>query len=262
MIPTENSIATQIAELWTSNKIGDASKKELPAYLKNIFLVNNIAKQGNIIIQIYDMSNFKPVYTSPNCLQLTGFTDVELNTNGFLYWIMSLPFKHTLFYIKSAKFVNEKIKLLTENDLRFSNQTINLAYKNKVGQLRSMVSTNSCIDWKDNKQQYQLIMWQDMTGKFKSKDFTARYVIGNETYHYQSVLGKFKTGELITPKEYEVVAFFNTGLSTKDIADELNLSPFTVDNHKKSLLQKLQVGSMADVIEILKFTGIYNEKAL
>lgn len=260
MIEVNQDIEDLKADLianWTDNFENIAvSEKEMPSYLKNHFLINHIATQSNTVIQVFDMTSFKTIYTSPNCIDITGFTDVELNNSGFTYWLKTIPMKQILFYIKSAKFVNSKIKKLTENNLIFTNQCINLAFKNKKGESRSMVSTNSCIEWIGNKQKYQLILWRDMTEKFKDKEFSVRYVIGEEKFNFQSTVNKFKEGELITDKEFEIISAYKKGLSTKSISGHLSISPFTVDNHKKNLLKKFSVSSMPDVLEIVNFIGI------
>jgi DNA-binding CsgD family transcriptional regulator len=251
------SLRTELIANWTDNfNHQDIAPAAMPDYLKNHFLINHIAMQSNTIIQIFDMDNFKTVYTSPNCLEVTGFTDIELNNTGFVYWLRTIPLKQILFYVKSAKFINEKIKVLEKSNLTFSNQCINLAFKNKAGENRSMVSTNSCIEWKDNKQKYQLILWRDMTEKFKNKEFAVRYVIGGVVCNYFSNSGKFKLGELLTDKEFEIIKAYKTESSSKKIAESMKLSNFTVDNHKKNLIAKLNTNSMDNVLEILNFVGI------
>jgi DNA-binding CsgD family transcriptional regulator len=241
---------------WTGNfDHQEIPTAELPDYLKNHFLINHIATQSNTIIQIFDMTNFKTIYISPNSLEITGFTADELNNFGFTYWLKTIPIKQILFYIKSAKFVNEKIKNIHQDELYFSNQCVNLAFKNKKGEKRSMVSTNSCIEWNGKKQKYQLILWRDMTEKFKNKDFSVRYVVWGKTYSYFSTQGKFKEGDLLTEKEFVILAAYKKSLSSKEISELMSISPFTVDNHKKNLFFKFSVSSMSDVLEILNFIG-------
>ena len=256
----EKDIETLKVELvanWTGNfDINNSSKTTYPDYLKNHFLINHVANQSNIIVQVFDMATFKTIYTSPNCEKITGFSDSELNNFGFTYWLRTIPVKQILFYIKSAQFVQNKIKHITEKQLFFSNQCINLAFKNKKGENRSMVSNNSCIEWQGKKQKYQLILWRDMTEKFKDNAFSVRYVIGDKPYHYFSNQSKFKEGDMLTEKEFEILAQHDKGLSSKEMAETLSLSPFTIDNHKKNILQKFNVSNMTDVLEIAKFTSI------
>lgn len=250
------AIAQQFIDLWTDATETKPERKDLPEYLKNQFLIDTIAQQSNTVIQVFDMNNFKTICTSPNCLEITGFTNNELNNFGVLYWLSTIPLKQSLFYIKSAQFVNQKIKKLAKNELLYYNQCINLAYKNKNGERKSMVSTNICIEWKNNKQSYQLILWQDMTHKFKSKEFLVRYQIGSEIYNYQSEIGKFKVGDILSLKEHKIIQFCKENITSKDIAEQLQISPHTVDNHKKNILNKLQTTTMNYVIEILNFIGL------
>ena len=256
-INTIEELKTELIGYWTDNFELKKNKSEtLPDYLKNYFLINHIALQSNTIIQVFDMANFKTLYTSPNCKEITGFTDIELNNTGFTYWLRTIPLKQILFYIKSSKFVNQKLKQIDPNQLHFSNQCINLAFKNKMGESRSMISNNSCIEWSGNKQKYQLILWRDVTEKFKNKAFSVRYVIGKEVYHYFSEQGKFKDGDLLTEKEFELLQLYYKGHSSREIAENLCISPFTVDNHKKNLLTKFETNSMQNVLEIVKFIGL------
>jgi DNA-binding CsgD family transcriptional regulator len=250
-------LKSELIANWTDNfNYKENSNIALPDYLKNLFLIDCVADQSNTIIQVFDMDNFKLLYTSPNCLEITGFTDVEINNTGFSYWLRTIPLKQAFFHVKSAKFVNDKLKKLQSSELIFFHQCFNLLFKNKKGEKRSMVSSSSCIEWKGNKQKYQINLWRDMTEKFKNDDFCMRYVIGSKTYHYFSTIGKFKEGDILTEKEFEILRLYQKGMSTKEIADCMNISYFTVDNHKKNLLSKFVTTSMQDVAEIAKFIGI------
>ncbi|MEM7297849.1 MAG: response regulator transcription factor [Bacteroidota bacterium] len=47
----------------------------------------------------------------------------------------------------------------------------------------------------------------------------------------------------LTPREKEVLLKLSTGLQQREIADELNIAPKTVDNHLQSIYQKMHVNS-------------------
>jgi DNA-binding NarL/FixJ family response regulator len=119
-----------------------------------------------------------------------------------------------------------------------------------------MVSTNICIEWHGKRQKFQLILWRDMTGKFKDNQFSAVYTIGKQKFHYLSVQNKFKEGDFLSEKEAEILVAFKQGFSSKQIAENQNLSPFTVDNHKKNVLSKLNTNSMDNVLDIMLFCGL------
>jgi len=61
------------------------------------------------------------------------------------------------------------------------------------------------------------------------------------------------TKGILTTREYEVFALLVLNKSTKEIANELNISEKTVRNHISNTMQKLGVKSRAQaVVELIK----------
>ncbi|MFY0628337.1 MAG: response regulator transcription factor [Reichenbachiella sp.] len=58
----------------------------------------------------------------------------------------------------------------------------------------------------------------------------------------------FDAEESYTPRELEVLQGFSDGLSYKEIGARLEMSPRTVETHKNSLLQKMQVKSIVEMV--------------
>jgi len=54
--------------------------------------------------------------------------------------------------------------------------------------------------------------------------------------------------ELLTPREKEILHLLVEGKSNKDIAVALNLSPYTVETHRRNLQEKLNLHSFAELI--------------
>jgi len=54
--------------------------------------------------------------------------------------------------------------------------------------------------------------------------------------------------ELLTPREREILQLLAEGKSNKDIAASLNLSPYTVETHRRNLQEKLSLHSFAELI--------------
>lgn len=251
-------IKDELQYWWTHQHFSDYSVKSLPIHLLDNNVLKVLTQNTNTVVQIYDMSGFKSIYTSPNCEGICGFTSEELNNRGFLYWLSTISMKEVLFYIKSSKFVADQFISNKTNYKQFLNQIINMPYKNKNGENRKMITTNICLEaTPEGKQRYQLIMWQDISSKSKSNYFTARYRFSeNDIYTYYSTVGKFENKDLLSDREREVVNLTSHGLTSKDMASQLFLSAFTIDNHKKNIMQKFQVGNMLDVVSICRFLNI------
>jgi FixJ family two-component response regulator len=54
----------------------------------------------------------------------------------------------------------------------------------------------------------------------------------------------------LTPREREVMAMVTAGLLNKQIAGELNLSEITVKLHRRQVMEKMQAGSLADLVKL------------
>lgn len=55
----------------------------------------------------------------------------------------------------------------------------------------------------------------------------------------------------ITPRETEVIAFIKDGYTNQQIANELHLSIYTVETHRKNIMQKLNLKSPAALIKFI-----------
>ena len=52
----------------------------------------------------------------------------------------------------------------------------------------------------------------------------------------------------LTLREQEIINFFSNGLTTKEIGEELEVSFFTVDSHRKHILEKLNARNLPHAI--------------
>jgi len=59
-----------------------------------------------------------------------------------------------------------------------------------------------------------------------------------------------RPGELLTPREREVLQLIAEGYTNKAIADELTISVKTVEKHRSSLMSKLDVHDLASLIRV------------
>ena len=53
----------------------------------------------------------------------------------------------------------------------------------------------------------------------------------------------------LTEKEKEILLLVSSGLTTKEIAGQLNISHHTVESHRKNLLRKCEAKNSAELIQ-------------
>jgi two-component system response regulator FixJ len=56
--------------------------------------------------------------------------------------------------------------------------------------------------------------------------------------------------QLLTPREREVLALARDGLDTQAIAEQLAVSPRTVEAHRSHIVRKFQVKTLAEVFRL------------
>jgi len=61
---------------------------------------------------------------------------------------------------------------------------------------------------------------------------------------------------LLTPREVDIIRLVQEGLSSKQIADRLGLSPFTVDTHRKNIYVKLGISTVAELVNFAGKLGL------
>lgn len=61
---------------------------------------------------------------------------------------------------------------------------------------------------------------------------------------------------VLTAREHEILKLLASGITTRHIAERLFLSKFTVENHRKNLLQKFQVKNVAGLISLASQQGL------
>jgi two-component system response regulator NreC len=61
---------------------------------------------------------------------------------------------------------------------------------------------------------------------------------------------------ILSPREIEITQLFSEGLSFKEIADKLSISPRTVETHKKNILEKLDLKNTIELVRYALRNGL------
>lgn len=69
-------------------------------------------------------------------------------------------------------------------------------------------------------------------------------------YNKSNVKKGFELTEPLTDRELEILALLCEGLSPKEIAEKIYLSPRTVETHKKNIMYKMDVNSIGKLISV------------
>lgn len=73
----------------------------------------------------------------------------------------------------------------------------------------------------------------------------------------QSLLEIERRVNSLTQRERQIMKLVVSGKLSKQIADELCIAPKTVDNHRANLMEKMQAGSVADLVRMAMMVNAY-----
>jgi DNA-binding CsgD family transcriptional regulator len=67
---------------------------------------------------------------------------------------------------------------------------------------------------------------------------------------------RFKVGEMLSKREQEILRYLAAGCESKEIAQKLHLSVFTVNNHRKNMIAALGARDTTAMIQLCQMSGI------
>lgn len=86
------------------------------------------------------------------------------------------------------------------------------------------------------------------------KDFDKNIIdVLNENVFLKSNLGKY---HMLTKREKEIIKELIRGKTNLQIAEELNLSAFTIKTHRQNIYKKLEISNICDLVVFSKAFGI------
>lgn len=252
----------KIAGLWSDFRTDNIQEEDYSNYLESTGLASLIAGQSNMVVQILNMKTFRSIYVSPNVEHIIDYTPEEINSQGIWQWFRNLSIKELSFQLKNAQLVNKQMKMQEEPNPFMLSFLINSCMKTKSGKKIRILSTNFTIDWdKKGKQKLHLFLWRDGSHLFKSDNMYVKHIFGRNdnrsvwTYHCDK--GKFTNTDLLSSREQNILSLLLEGKSSKEIGGTLGISPLTVDNHRKNMINRFQVKNTENLLEVSRWMKMF-----
>ena len=219
-----------------------------------ILALEEMMKINNQFFLIFDQINMKIEFTSQRSLQMLGIQPEDLTPYHFKEATHPDDLKRNelgiakLFKTAHELFVAKKGEMLISTNFRFRNITGNysnqlvqcyLFYKEAPCETVYMLHINTDIDWcKNLKNGFHYYIGNDMS---------------NFRYPDEELLQK---GHSFTDREFEIIKLIQSGLNSEQIAKKLFVSTFTINTHRRNILDKTGKAHISDVIYDLKEKGL------
>jgi DNA-binding CsgD family transcriptional regulator len=100
---------------------------------------------------------------------------------------------------------------------------------------------------------------QEITHLIKGDDYFIRGSFGEtnkKVFVYYSNEDKTVKNDIISERERKVLQYISQGLNTKQIADFMNISSNTVDNHRRNMLARTGTRDTTALIQLCRMMGV------
>ena len=257
-------LSKQFQKLW--RRVFNFHEKGLPAdeIVEKIKFLDENHLLGNEIALVYSLIDFSPLYISKNAESPVSYTIEEL-----MNWKASLIFKllsvshisfmfHLVKWQKSFEeierrkgqkqgkleiyFCGVQSKLTKGKSTTFFNR-----YSLERGENCSIPETTVCY-------------LSDVTHLFRGDFYWVLFKSkgGKEEFTrlYSSKTGSKVSKSLLTGREKEILEQISKGMSNKETGTLLNISPGTVEKHRKNMLEKSGARDTTSLIHLCKMCRI------
>lgn len=155
------------------------------------------------------------------------------------------------YQLEHGKFIYS-LPLKERNDYQ---QIFQYRLLNAKGRYVNVISRQQVVEKDKNGKAWIIMGVMDMSPDQAVAEKIKRTVVNRKTGEILPVTWIPREKQL-TRREKEILAFVCQGFLSKEIADKLNLSIHTVNNHRKNILEKLNVDNVIEAMNVARNYGI------
>jgi DNA-binding CsgD family transcriptional regulator len=252
------------AEAWKEINKSNKDDKLSEKYLELSKLMGQYAKLNNQFISIFNTKSQRVLYTSENYLDVMGYTctDEQYKRWSVFYWMRDLPVAQSWFFMQMTLFFKNTVQPLLKKAGDKKSLTWymhNFLLKPPGTHLHHISLTGTGLDLlPDGSMPIMLLIIKDIGNLIKETDtWWAEFCINeSEKYSFHNDDKKFSKGSILSFREHEILALVKEGLETKAIANILEISPHTVDKHRKNMLERTGAKDISNLIQICEIGKI------
>jgi len=138
------------------------------------------------------------------------------------------------------------------NDFR---QIFQIRILNAKQQYVNVISRQQVLEKDSNDKAWIIMGIMDISPDQTPAEKVKRTVINRKTGEIL-IPTSISTGQQLTNREKEILLLIRQGFLSKEIAYKLNLSIYTVNNHRKNILEKLGANNIIEALNSARISGI------
>ena len=248
----ENIHINNLMRVWKANNIvlRPADKKDIKAFANQIA---SLFSAGSYYYLIMNFETFKLEHISKSIENVLDLASDTFSLEEFLELIH--PEDLQKMHEKEQASLEFKLTKISKEDITKYKTVYLLRLKSKDGSYKTMLHQAKVLNISgDGKLSRTITIHTDVTHLNLPIDHKISF-ISNERPCYYSLdtgddlnLEKNNFNQIFTTREKQILEEIAKGNSFVKIADELNVSPFTINTHKRNILKKSNCKNTAELI--------------
>lgn len=246
----EDSVA-RIKEAWKPNKIEKPVKTEL--YLNIIEQVANLFSAGSFYYYIINFDTMKMEHVDSRIKSVLGIDPKDWSLDKVFELVHPDDLKQM--HRKEQKAVDFLLNKIMKEDIVKYKVVYVIRMRHADGTYRTILQQSKTLSVsEDGKVQHVLGIHTDVSYLNIPVDHKISF-IGDGRPSYYAVTNEddfeprpYNYTELFTPREIEILSNIAKGKTFGEIASILNLSPHTINTHKKNILKKTDCSNTTELI--------------
>jgi DNA-binding CsgD family transcriptional regulator len=247
---------------------------ELPASYEINIQQSNIFKDKQflsfiektaIVIHVFDFYKMKPIYYSKNIESLSGYSVDNYEEGGLAFMISLFHSDHVRviqeeIMPKMIDSITRHVPLNKVMDLKFA---YNFKTRRKDGEYIWILHQMTILETDETGFPILgLYLSTDITNIKKDETIDLLTYLKDEDGMFKiiEVVSYSSSNEivLLSTRELEVLSLLKQGKSSQVIANDLFISPHTVNNHRKKMLEKTKCKNTAELLDFSQQRGYFN----
>jgi DNA-binding CsgD family transcriptional regulator len=227
--------------------------------LKENPALNVILNASSSLTVIMDMRTSAYVYVSNNSLNILGYPAEEIKEKGLKFALSQIHPEDISIYLNVTKNIWEFLLSIPSSQRKQYKTSVDFRIRNKSGAYIRVIQQNTALktDTLGNIT-LLLMMITDISHLKKSNEMTAAIIsTENDGYLVWNASDTLlKSQVAFSKREREIIRLLAEGFSTRQIAEKLSLSEYTVNTHRRNMLEKTKLQNARALVKFAMSHGM------
>jgi DNA-binding CsgD family transcriptional regulator len=232
-------------------------KPSLETHIKKIIDLDTYLPYSSTFFCITNTQSLSFEYISKNYKSCLGLDPSNLLAKGMRYFWSRIHPEDLENWLKALNELMEfTLAEINDKDRQKANYTWNYRFKNAQNIYVNIVQNTTPLAFDSFGKPIIGLAHYTVLHPDVKMDITASAKLLNAQNEYETIYFNTYSQKLlsaaISHRERDVIRLLVLDFSSKEISDKLNISPHTVDTHRRNILKKLNISSTGELVGMLK----------